>query len=103
MIVHLRPGGNRRVAHREQALGAQLSALGLKAQHVGGHAEVGDFPGNVIHLDFDRVGAGRGHLVIGDALVDSADQVRAAAVGELETEFSGAVRLGLGGDFHAVG
>ena len=41
--------------------------------------------------------------MIGDALVDGADEMRAAAVGQLETEFAAAVGSRFPGFFHAVG
>ncbi len=55
------------------------SAVGLEANDVGGHAEVGDFGRDVVDLDVDRVDAGRRHLMIGNSLMDGADEVRARA------------------------
>ena len=41
--------------------------------------------------------------MVGHVLMNGADQVRPATIGQLETEFAGAVRLGLGSHLHAIG
>ena len=41
--------------------------------------------------------------MIGNALMDGADEVRPGSAGEFEAEFSGAVGFGAAGNVHAVG
>src|SRR5208283_4483042 len=103
VIVHLRLRGSRGVSDDEEAHALHRSAVGLEADDVGGHAEIGDFGRDIIDLDVGRVDTGRGHLMIGNSLMDGADEVRTGSAGEFEAEFSAAVGLGVGGDIHAVG
>ena len=102
VIVHLRLRRRRRVTDDEQAHALHGSAVGLEANDVGGHAEVGDFGRDVIDLNVGRVNAGRRHLVIINSLMDGADKVR-TGYGDFEAEFSVAVGLGAAGYVHAVG
>ena len=59
------------------------------------------FLADVVDFDLDRRGSGRGHAVIGDFLMDDADEVRALGI-ELETEIAFGVGLGAAGFFHAL-
>ena len=80
----------------------KLVALCLKAHDVGGNADVGEFFGDIENLHFDRVRSRRRHAVIGHALVNSANQVR-AGVRQVEAEVAAGVGLGAGRFFHALG
>ena len=101
-IVHLRFGGRGCVADDEEAHPLHGSAVGLEANDVGGHAEIGDFGRHVIDVHIGRVDAGRRHLMIGNSLMNGADEVRPGH-GDFEAEFSVAVDLGAAGHVHAVG
>ena len=103
VIVHLRLGWRRGVVDDEEADALHGSGVGLKADDIGGDAEAGNFRRDVVDVHVDGVGAGRGHLVIGDALMDGADEVGTGRSVEGEAEFAGAVGLGGGGNIHAVG
>jgi hypothetical protein len=51
VIVHLRLRRRGRVIDDEQAYALHGSAVGLEANHVGGHAEIGDFRRYIINFD----------------------------------------------------
>ena len=103
VIAHLRLRGRRHVTDYEQAYALHRSAVGLEAQDVGSHAQAADFCRNVIHLDVNRVSAGRRHLMISNSLMNGADEVRLGSAGEFEAEFSVAVGLGAASNVHTVG
>ena len=93
LVVHL---GARRigsVVHREQAGALQFVPLRLKTHDVGGDADVVELFGYVEDLHFDRVRPRRRHAVVGHALVNGANQMR-ARVRKLEAEVAAGVSLG---------
>ena len=102
VVVHLRLRRDRSVVDGEQPLATEFVAFGFETQYVRSHAQVGDFARHVIDLDFNCVRTRGRHLVVGDVLMNGADKVRSAAIRQLETEFTGAVGLGLGSHFHAI-
>ena len=105
-IVHLGDGRRGIVVDCEQADALQAARVGLEAGDIGGEREAIDFLRDVVDLDLNRVRAGRGELVIGDSLMDGADEMRtsgAIAGVELETELAGGVSLGAAGNVHAAG
>ncbi len=71
-------GGSGTILDGEQANSLHAGLVGLQAENIGGQAEAVNFLGDVVDLDVDRAGAGRGELVIVDSLVDGADEVRAS-------------------------
>ena len=73
VIVHLRFSGRRCVVDDEQSHALHRSVVGLEANDVGGHAEIGNFRGDVIDTHGGGGDSGRGHLMIGDSLMDGAD------------------------------
>ena len=101
VLVHLRAGRLGVVLHGEGALDLELSSTGLEAHDVGDDFDAIDFLTDVVDFDFDRSGSRRGHAVIGDFLMDDADEVRALAV-KFETEVAFGVGLGASGFFHAL-
>jgi hypothetical protein len=103
VVVHLRLCGRRVVIDDEQAHALHGSAIGLKANDVGGDAEAGNLGCDVVHIHVGRVHAGRRHLVVSNSLMDGANEMRAGGSGELEAESSAVVGLGRGGDFHGGG
>ena len=101
VLVHLgarRLGG---VGHREGAFDLELSLTGLKAHDVGDDLDAFDFLADIVDFDRDGSRSRRGHSVIGDFLMNHADQVRALGV-ELETEITFGVGSGAAGFFHAL-
>jgi hypothetical protein len=103
VIIHLRLWRRRRVVGDEEAHTLHGSTVSLKANHVGGHAKAGDLGRDVVNVHVGRVDARRRHLMIGDSLMDGADEVRSGGSGELEAEFASAVGLGGSGHVHAAG
>ena len=57
---------------------------------------------DVVDLDLDRSRSGRRHAVIGDFLMDYANQMRALSIVEFEAEMAFGVGLGAAGFFHAL-
>ena len=103
VIVQLRLRRRRSVVDDEQAHALHRAVVSLEAKNVGGDAESGDFLRDVVDIQIDGVGAGRRHLVIGNSLMDSANQVRARASCDGEAELPARVDLGAAGDIHAAG
>ena len=60
-----------------------------------------NFLADVVDFNLDRSGSRRRHAVIGDVLVDDADEVRSLSV-EFEGEIAFGVGLGAPGFFHAL-
>ena len=101
VLVHLGAGRLGVVGHSESTFDLKLSLTGLEAHDVGDDFDAFDFLANVIHFDFHRSGSWRRHTVIGDFLVDYADEMWALGV-EFEREIALGIGLGASGFFHAL-
>ena len=101
-FIHLRARRLGRVLHGEGAHDFQLSLLDLNPHDVGDDLDAVNFLAHVVDFDLDGRGSRRGHAVIGDALVNGADQVGALGVVEFEGEIAFGVGLGAAGFFHAL-
>ncbi|MGH9551921.1 MAG: hypothetical protein ACRD3W_21225, partial [Terriglobales bacterium] len=60
-----------------------------------------DLPGDIEYLDCHRSGPGRGHAMVGDALVEGLNQMR-AGVRQLETEVTAGIGLTIGNFLHPL-
>src|SRR6266852_6014844 len=101
LVVHL---GARRVGsvvHREQACALQLVSLGLKAHDVGGDTDALNFFGYIEDLQLYGVRSRGRHAVIGDALVNGANQMR-TCVGKFEAEVAARVCFGASRFLHPL-
>ncbi len=88
--------------HREHADDLELSLFDLDAHDVGDYCDAFYFFADVIDVNFDGSGSGRRHAVVGDLLMNGADQVRRLGVFDLESEIAFGVGFGAAGFFHAL-
>ena len=102
VFVHLGARGLGSVLHGEGAHDLELSLFDLHAHDVGDDFDAVDFLADVVDFDLDGRRARRGHAVVGDFLMNGADQVRALRVVELEAEIAFGVGFGASGFFHAL-
>ena len=102
VLIHLSAWRLGRVLHVELADDLELSLLDLDAHDVDDHFDALDLFRDVIDFDFDGSGAGRGDAVVGDVLMDGADQMGRLGVVELEGEVALSVGFGAAGFLHAL-
>ena len=101
VLVHLGTRWLGVVDHGESALDLELALSGLEAHDVGDDLNTFDLLADIVDFDFHRGCSRRSHAVIGDFLMDDADEVWALGI-ELEAEVALRIGLGASGFFHAL-
>ena len=101
-LTHLGARRGRGILHSKLPRDCHLALRRLDTHDVSDHGNAVNFFCDVVDFERDGRSSGRCHAVIGDVLMNGANQVRGVGILEFETELAFGIGLGTTGFFHTL-